>query len=237
MSLGRSTGAPRRPPPADPGEPLADALDVVASGLRAGLTPTAALELISQATAWGACECERIAAVQRRMRAGRPTKDEWCRPEDRGSAAESYRAVGALWDLALQTGGPLADAVGGITAHLREEARLRGRLEGLAAGPRTSRRLLTALPVAGPVLAIVVGAEPADLYASSVAGAASALVGVVLTVAGWWWSRAMVDRATRLRPYPDGDTARAGTSGAQARRTGGIPAGGGPAVGGRSADR
>ena len=95
----------------------------------------------------------------------------------------------------------------------------------------------TDLFIRRPVLAIVVGAEPADLYASSIAGAAWALVGVVLTVAGWWWSRAMVDRATRLRPYPDGDAVRTGTSGVQARRTGGGPVGGGPAVGGRSADR
>ena len=231
MSLGRSTQSPRRRSTPDPGEILADALEVVASGLRAGLTPTAALDLIAQATSWGALECDRVAAVQRRMRTGRPTKEEWCRPEDRGPAAESYRAVAALWDLALRTGGPLADAVDGITAHLREEARLRGRLEGLAAGPRTSRRLLTALPLAGPVLAILVGADPTELYASSIPGAASALVGVVLTGAGWWWSRAMVDRATRLRPYPDPDTACAGTPGVEARPTGGGPSGGGRPAG------
>lgn len=200
MSIGRSS---RLTPAQDPGETLADALEVVGSALRAGLSPIAALDLMSHATAWGEGNGDRVVAVQDRMRAGRPTVEAWCRPEDRGATAESYRAVAGLWDLALRTGGPLADAVDGIAAHLREEARLRGRLEGLAAGPRTSRRLLTALPLAGPVLAVVIGADPKDVYASSIPGAASVLTGVVLTLAGWWWTRAMVDRATRPRAYPD----------------------------------
>ena len=201
MSRGRWTSSRRASP--DAGEVLADALQVVASALRAGLSPTAALGLMSQTTSWGARECDRVEAVLHCMRTGRPTEQAWCRPGDPRAAADSYRAVAGLWDLALRTGGPLADAVDGIAAHLREEARLRGRLEGLAAGPRASRRLLTALPLAGPVLAVVIGADPDELYASSIPAAASALTGVVLTMVGWWWSRAMVDRATRLRPYPD----------------------------------
>ncbi|MGA8046046.1 MAG: type II secretion system F family protein [Dermatophilaceae bacterium] len=181
---------------------MADALEVVASALRAGLSPTAALALMAEATSWGAHEGDRIDAVRSRMRVGGSTAQAWCRPTDSDSAAASYRAVARLWDLALQTGGPFADAVDGIAVHLREEARLRGRLEGLAAGPRTSRRLLTALPLAGPALAVVVGADLKELYASSVPGAASVLTGVVLTVAGWLWSRSMVEQATRMRPYP-----------------------------------
>lgn len=201
MSLRRSPTA-RHSTTDDPAEALADALEVVAAALRAGLSPAAALGLMAEATSWGADECERIAAVRLRIRVGGSTAAVWCRPTDSGSAALSYRAVGSLWDLALRTGGPFAEAVDGIAAHLREEARLRGRLEGLAAGPRTSRRLLTALPLAGPALAVVVGADLTELYASSVPGAASVVIGVVLTVAGWSWSRRMVEQATRMRPYP-----------------------------------
>lgn len=201
MTLRRSSSAPRSTT-RDHGEALADALEVVASALRAGLSPSAALGLIAEATSWGARHGDRVDAVQCRMRVGESTEDAWCRPADSGSAAESCRTVARLWDLALQTGGPFADAVDGIAAHLREESRLRARLEGLAAGPRTSRRLLTALPLAGPALAVVVGADLKELYASSIAGAVSVLAGVVLTVAGWWWSRSMVERAIRLQPYP-----------------------------------
>jgi tight adherence protein B len=191
-----------RTPGADDGETLADALEVAAAALRAGLSPSAALALVADATAWGAREAVRVEAVRRRMALGRPTREAWCRPGDSRGEADAHHAVAGVWDLALQTGGPLADAVDDLAGHLREEARLRGRLEALAAGPRTSRRLLTVLPLAGPVLAVLIGADLGQLYASSIAGAASVLTGIALTGVGWWWSRSMVEAATRPRPYP-----------------------------------
>ena len=192
----------------DISETLADALEVVGSALRAGLTPAAALALVESTTLWGAREAHRVREVRRRMQLGLPTREAWCRPRDPGAHADAYRTVASVWDLALQTGGPLADAVDGVCGHLREEARLRARLEGLAAGPRTSRRLLSVLPIAGPALAVLIGADLVDLY-STVVGSLSVLVGVGLTGIGWWWSRDMVERATRPRPYPTG-TVRSG---------------------------
>ena len=136
-----------------------------------------------------------------RLEHGLPTTPAWSTSSDDAAAADAYRVVGSVWDLALETGGPLADAVEDLTGHLREQVRLNGRLEALAAGPRASARLLTLLPVVGPALAVLIGADPADLYLSSPVASGSAVAGLMLTVLGWRWSRAMVRSAARPRRY------------------------------------
>lgn len=56
--------------------------------------------------------------------------------------------------------------------------------------------LLSALPVAGPVAALLVGITPGRLYGTGAAQAA-ATVGLLLTALGWSWSRALLRRALR----------------------------------------
>jgi tight adherence protein B len=55
-------------------------------------------------------------------------------------------------------------------------------------------RLLTALPLAGPLLGAAMGQDPVRLYGSEVARAAAGL-GVALLALGWLWCRRMVRRA------------------------------------------
>jgi tight adherence protein B len=183
---------------------LGDALDVVASALRVGLSPAVAVAVARDATAWGRCEGERVERVRASLELGVATTSAWLLPSDEDAAADAYRMVGGVWDLALQTGGPLADAVDYLSGHLREQARLRGRLEALAAGPRASARLLTLLPLVGPALAVLIGADPQDLYLSSPAAGVSAVIGMALTAVGWRWTRAMVREAARPRRYVPG---------------------------------
>lgn len=180
---------------------VGDALDIVAAGLRAGLAPAEALKVAADSTVWGRDEADRVSRVVARVERGAATASAWVAPGDSRPAADCYRSVGSVWDLAQQTGGPLADAVHYVSEHLREQARLQGRLAALAAGPRASARLLTLLPLAGPVLAMMVGADPAQVYLSSPAAGASVVIGLGLTVVGWRWSRALVNEAARPRRY------------------------------------
>lgn len=189
-----------RRPRWDP-ESVADALEIVAGGLRAGLTPGAALQVATDSTEWGRDERTRITRVTAALSDGRSTSPAWREETDAGEASDAYRVVGAVWDLAIETGAPLAAAVLTVADHLREEARVAGRLNALAAGPRASQRLLTLLPVIGPVLAVLIGADPMDLYLTSPAGSVSAAIGLVLTVIGWRWSRSMVRAAAQPRRY------------------------------------
>jgi hypothetical protein len=57
-------------------------------------------------------------------------------------------------------------------------------------------RLLSALPLVGPLAGTLVGLGPDRLYAS-VASKVLALTGVALTVAGWLWARRLLRRASR----------------------------------------
>lgn len=182
-------------------EPLGDALEVVASALEAGLPAAAALVVARDSTAWGIAETARLDRVVTCLSRGSPTAAAWHAAGDDPRATDSYRTVGSVWDLAVETGGPLAEAVRSLIDHLREQSRLLGRLEVLAAGPRTSAAVLALLPVVGPALAVVIGADPARLYLATPVAAASVSVGLVLTGAGWRWSRAMVERAARSRRY------------------------------------
>ncbi|QIM22798.1 hypothetical protein G7075_19400 [Phycicoccus sp. HDW14] len=57
-------------------------------------------------------------------------------------------------------------------------------------------RLLTLLPLGGPLVGVLLGLSPTTLYGSAPARAAAG-VGLVLTASGWWWSRSLVRRALR----------------------------------------
>ena len=61
------------------------------------------------------------------------------------------------------------------------------------------------LPVAGPLFAVLIGADLRELYASSLAALASVVTGLALTAVGWLWSRDIVERASRPRAYPDAE--------------------------------
>lgn len=190
-----------RRPEWDP-EPLADALEMVASGLRAGLPPGEALMIAGECTSWGRAEAARLRRVADAI--GLPTRTRgWQDPADTATANQAYRTLDAVWTLALDTGAPLADAIDSVSTHIREDGAVRDRLAAQASAPRTSQRLLTVLPLLGPVLALFIGADLIELYLASVAGTVSVVVGLCLTVVGGWWSRAMVVAALAPRRYTD----------------------------------
>jgi tight adherence protein B len=63
--------------------------------------------------------------------------------------------------------------------------------------------LLALLPTAGPAIGLLFGLTPLELYGSSPAASLCLVVGAVLGLVGWLWSRAIVGRA--LRPSTVGD--------------------------------
>ncbi|MBC7309478.1 MAG: hypothetical protein GXY39_07385 [Actinomycetales bacterium] len=195
----RSLGGP--PPGSDP-QRIADGLEIAAAGLRAGLPPGPALRLVIETTEWGSAERARLTRVADRVDRGEATATAWRATEGPGRAAEAYDLLAAVWELATATGSPLADALDVLAGHLREESRIHGQLDAMAAGPQASRRLLALLPVAGPVLALVVGADPTDLY-GSLPAALSLGLGLVLAAGGWQWSKSLVAAALRPRSYVD----------------------------------
>ena len=184
-------------------EPLAHALEMIAAALQSGLTPVDALSIAVECTEYGRDESERLTAVIRATSAGSVDGRCWQRESDGANARDAYRSVAAVWTLALETGAPLAEAISTLSDQFREVARVRGRLEAAAAAPRTSQRLLSFLPLGGPVLALLIGADPVELYLTSTVALVSVGFGLSLTLVGWRWSSAMVRDALLPRRYAD----------------------------------
>ena len=113
--------------------------------------------------------------------------------------AQEQRDLGMLeaaWRLAEEAGAATAAVTAAASCSIRARHAAAERVAVVAAGPRASMWLLSALPVAGPLAAVLVGIGPGTLYGTD-AARVSALAGLALTAIGWWWSRATLRRAQR----------------------------------------
>ncbi|KGN38327.1 type II secretion system F family protein [Knoellia subterranea] len=106
--------------------------------------------------------------------------------------------LAAAWQLSDEFGVAAAPAARTSAAVLRERAASEDRRMVLAAGPRASMWLLTLLPLAGPLVVVVLGLPVDEVY-GGVASMAATGVGLVLTGLGWLWSRSVLRRALRAR--------------------------------------
>ena len=104
--------------------------------------------------------------------------------------------LAAAWRLAEDVGAGAAAVTAAAADAVRGRRAADERAAVVAAGPRASMWLLTTLPLAGPLAGVLVGVGPERLYGST-AARASALAGLALTGAGWWWSRTILARARR----------------------------------------
>ena len=177
---------------------MLDLLDALAPALRAGLPPVAALRLVTRAgatsgsrsvTTWpsgtGAVDELADAAAQ-----GGPLAPTWSAYADALSSSD-LRLVAAAWSLCDALGSPLAPTVATVADVVRRRRAVRHRIAAASAGPRATMRVLTALPLTGPLVALAVGVSPGDLYAEP-AGAGSLVVGLVLLLLGRLWAGRLV---------------------------------------------
>jgi len=111
----------------------------------------------------------------------------------------------AAWRLAEQVGAAASAVTASAAASVRERRAAADRTAVAVAGPRASMLLLSALPLAGPAAALLIGLPPGRLYGSAPARVLAA-AGLLLTAVGWWWARWLLRRARRPG-RTDGDPA------------------------------
>jgi tight adherence protein B len=135
-----------------------------------------------------------VADLHTAAASGRPLGPVW---EQWAETAQSpaLRFVARAWILSDHAGAPLAEALGCAVSVLRSQRQSRQRLASAVAGPRASMAVLVVLPVAGPVVGLVCGLSPAELYLGQPAASASALLGLLLGAVAFWWSRRILARA------------------------------------------
>ena len=176
---------------------VADLAEVTAVGLDAGLDLASA----ALASARSPGVVERASWLHGRLEAahagGHPVSA--CLEAPAGATTDERRdlaLLAAAWRLTEEVGAGAAHVTAAAAAAVRARRAAGERAGVVAAGPRASMWLLTALPLLGPLTGLLVGIGPDRLYASGPARLA-AVVGAVLTGVGWWWSRFLLDRARR----------------------------------------
>lgn len=114
----------------------------------------------------------------------------------------SWRALGAVWLLAMRTGAPLGTVLQPLSVAFRELGQTERDVHVALAGPTSASRIVLALPLLGILLGSVLGFDTIGVFTGSTIGLALLGVGLLLVVAGWWWNRSLVRRATRHPQTP-----------------------------------
>lgn len=181
-------------------------LDALQPALRAGLAPVTALRCLEAVRPGGRLTLvdDLVAAAERGAPLA-PVLAAAARNESTEGTVSALQLAGAAWALSERLGAPLADAVGAAADELRQEALWQRRVAVALAGPRATVRVLTLLPIAGPLLALLLGLSPGQVWGNSLA-LVSLVAGVVTMLVGRWWCRRMV--AGLAAPTPAEGAAR-----------------------------
>ncbi|MYM19245.1 hypothetical protein GSY69_04485 [Brevibacterium sp. 5221] len=109
-------------------------------------------------------------------------------------AAEVLDGMAAVWHVAETAGAPAADMLARYAGTCRERADSARERAVALAGPASTVRVLTWLPLLSLGLAMLIGANPVRLLGSA-PGLVSLLGGTALLLAGRAWMRIMLRRA------------------------------------------
>ena len=173
---------------------LSELVPAIAAPLRAGVAPSVALVAVEPTCRDDPALGPLLRDLVEAARSGGSLAEAWLHHADLHQSAD-LGFVGQAWALSECTGAPLADALASGEDVLRARATGRQRLAGAAAGPRASMAVLCLLPASGPVVGAALGVSPRSLYFSSPLATASLVLGVVLGLGAWWWSRRILRRA------------------------------------------
>jgi tight adherence protein B len=110
---------------------------------------------------------------------------------------DGLRLLAACWRVVIAAGAMTAPAIDRVADALGDELELDLELASALAGPRASWRLLAALPVAGVLLGVALGADPLGFLLGSPVGFACLGGGAVLDAVGLVWVRRIVSRPVR----------------------------------------
>lgn len=99
------------------------------------------------------------------------------------------------WEVNERTGAPLTELLGGLADALEAELDAEAARSTALAGPRSTVRILTWLPVLGIALGMLMGVDPLRTLLTTPWGLAALLAGAALTLLGRAWTRALIGRA------------------------------------------
>lgn len=112
------------------------------------------------------------------------------------AAAEVMAGMAAVWTVSERSGAPAADMILRYATAQRDALDAERERRIAMAGPRSTVRVLSWLPLIGVGLGVLIGVQPAELI-SGLPGQLSIGGGMLLYILGRWWMTAMMRSAER----------------------------------------
>lgn len=174
-------------------------LEAIAPALEAGMAPASALRIAADARS-APGHPDPLGALARAMASsaadGASLGPLWREAAESEGSAELLLLAQA-WSLTEDMGAPLAQAVRTTAGLLEARIAHERRLAATVAGAKATVNVLTVLPIGGPLVALVLGIGPGELYGSSRLTQGSLVLGLCLAGVGRWWVRRMVRAVAR----------------------------------------
>jgi tight adherence protein B len=174
-------------------------LEAIAPALEAGIAPASALRIAADARS-GSTRADPLAVLAGSIASaaaeGGSLGHLWRKAADSAGSSELLLLAQA-WSLTEDMGVPLAQAVRTTAGLLETRISQERRVASAVAGAEATVNLLTVLPIGGPLLALVLGIGPAELYGGSGLTRGCLVLGLCLAGAGRWWVHQMVRAVAR----------------------------------------
>ena len=174
-------------------------LEAIAPALEAGMAPASALRIAADSRCDPGCPDELdvlVRAMASSSADGSKLGPLW-RQASKSAGSAELLLLAQAWSLTEDLGAPLAQAVRTTAGLLEARIAHERRLIAAVAGARATVNVLTVLPVGGPLLALVLGIGPGELYGSSRLTQGSLALGLCLAFIGRWWVARMVRAVAR----------------------------------------
>ncbi|MCP3426979.1 hypothetical protein NBM05_13410 [Rothia sp. AR01] len=126
-------------------------------------------------------------------RAGQGTADALSGvPLKHPGSVEARNILAGSWRVSGITGAPLAEVLTRVARGIEDALDAADAREAAVAGPRSTGRLLAALPLLGLILGTLMGTDPVGTLLGTGWGRVALLVGLALSGAGMLWSRSLI---------------------------------------------
>jgi tight adherence protein B len=190
---------PGRSAPGVSAQDLLGLLEAIAPALEVGIAPSSALRFAADARS-GSGHLDPLGALAKDIASaadqGARLGPLW-REAARSAGSGELLVLAQAWSLTEDMGVPLAKAVRTTAGLLEARIAHERRLAGAVAGAKATVNLLTVLPIGGPLLGLLLGIGPGELYASSPLTQVSLALGLALAGAGRYWVHRMVRAVAR----------------------------------------
>lgn len=162
---------------------VAQACTVLASYLRVGQVPSAALAI-------AAADCQVLREGHEARTLGGDVVEMW-RQQARHAGHSGLLELARAWQISVETGAPMSATLDQVAASLAADQALTRMVNSELAAARATGKVMAALPACGVGIGYLLGGDPARWLLAGPAGWACLLAGVLLACSGVLWIEAL----------------------------------------------